>query len=305
VKRCVLTLAVAAALVAAGVAWSLERADAESYDRASAARPPTSWAVGRGSAVAFAAGACRAFAPAARWNGRTVFLDPGHGGPDSGAVTSAPGVRVAEKELTLAIVQPALTLLRRRGFRVVMSRSGDSLVARRRPEDLRGKLLTADAVRRDIVARTTCANAADADALVAIHLNSFSDPGVHGAQTFYNANRPFSPRSRRLASLLQQSVVRSLRRSGWDTVDRGVTTDAAAGGVPLTREAAAYDQLMELGPAAPPWFRDPSLMPGAVVEPLFLTNPDEARLVLTQGGRRTLARGIVRGLELYLAPRSA
>lgn len=258
--------------------------------------------VGRGGPVAFAAGACRAFAPLARANGRTVFLDPGHGGPDSGVLASAAGVPASEARLTLAIARRASALLRRAGFRVVLSRTGDSMAALLRRGDVRGRLLTAAAVRRDVIARTTCANAASADVLVAVHLNSFADPAVHGAETFYNPNRPFSGRSRALATLLQRATVRSLVRAGWDTSDRGVSTDEAAGGTALTAEAAAYGQLLELGPADPPWFRYPSAMPGAVVEPLFLTNPDEARRVLTPAGQGAVASGIVRGLAAYFAP---
>lgn len=299
--------AAAAAAAAAGLAavavWGLlETPDAGGRDGAGGTRTQTSLPVGRGSAAAdFAAGACRAFASVTPWNGRTVFLDPGHGGRDTGVLSSAAGVPASESELTLAIARQTLSSLRSLGFRVVISRSDASMVARPRPSDVRGRLLTAAAVKRDMVARTVCANAAKADVLVAVHLNSFSDPAVHGAETFYNANRSFSARSRRLAVLLQRSIVGSLVRAGWDTVDRGASTDEAAGGSALTTQAAAYDQLLELGPAAPPWFRNPSLMPGAVVEPLFLTNPAEARRALTAAGRRAIARGIARGLESYFA----
>lgn len=264
-----------------------------------AARSQRSWAIAGTGGVSFAAGACRAFAPVGRWNGRTVFLDPGHGGPDSGAVARVRDAHLVEKRLTLAIARAAVAVVRRSGFRVVVSRTGDSPVARLGPGDLRGRLLTAAAVRRDIVARTTCANAAGADALVGIHLNSFDDANVTGAETFYNPNRWFSPRSRRLAQRLQSSLVESLRRGGWSTTDRGVATDGGAGGIPLSTEAAAFGQLLELGPAAPPWFRSPSAMPGAIVEPLFLTNPDAARIPLSPAGRDAIARGLARGLARY------
>jgi N-acetylmuramoyl-L-alanine amidase len=291
----------AASVAATAVIWQLGGSGVGVSDRTGAARTQTASPVGRGGVVTFAADACLAFAPVTPWNGRTVFLDPGHGGPDTGVLASAPGVAASEKQLTVAIARQTLPLLRSRGFRVVVSRSADSMVARLRPRDVRGRLLTAAAVKRDMIARTTCANAADADVLVAIHVNSFVDTAVSGTETLYNPNRSFSARSRRLATLLQRSIVGSLARAGWSTVDRGVFTDAAAGGIPLTRQAAAYDQLMELGPADPPWFRSPSLMPGVVVEPLFLTHPGEARLALTARGRRTIGRGIVRGLELYFA----
>src|SRR5580765_3041252 len=57
-----------------------------------------------GSPVAFPgaeAGACLSFAPGGPPNGRTVFLDPGHGGLDPGVVAFVAGKQVLEKDLTL------------------------------------------------------------------------------------------------------------------------------------------------------------------------------------------------------------
>ena len=45
----------------------------------------------------------------------------------------------------------------------------------------------------------------------------------------------------------------------------------------LTSQGAAYGHLMILGPALHGWFDNPSQMPGALCEPLFLTDPGEAR----------------------------
>lgn len=255
--------------------------------------------VGRRGPIAFAAGACVGFAPVGRWNGRTVFLDPGHGGRDPGAVAFVSGRPVSEKSLTLALGRRALEPLRRRGYRVVLSRVDGSSVARLRPADVQGRLLTPTGIRRDIEARNLCANAVGADVLVAIHLNSFADPGVGGTETIYNRNRPFRGRSLRLATLLQRAVSKALARAGWGVSDRGVFTDRAAGGTPLTRQAAAYGQLLELGPADPPWFRYPSLMPGVVVEPLFLTDPVEARLALSPRVQLAIAQGLVNGIASY------
>ena len=260
-----------------------------------------SWLVGRDGDTAYADGACRAFAPSTRWNGFTVFLNPGHGGADPGAVPRPGATEGTEKVLTNAIAQQTLPLLRDAGFRVVLSRSGDSSVVRMRPGDVRNGALDPLAIRRDIVARVSCANAADADVLVSVHLNSHGDPSAAGAETFFNPNREFSERNRILAVRLQRSIVTSMRRSGWQIRDRGVATDGSAGGEAITREADAYDQLLELGPAATPWFTSPSRMPGAVIEPLFLTNPDEARRVMTAAGRTAIARGIVDGVRSYFA----
>jgi N-acetylmuramoyl-L-alanine amidase len=260
-----------------------------------------SWLVGRGGEVEFTSDACRAFDASGRWNGSTIFLNAGHGGSDPGAVPRHGATTQTEKILTHAIVQEALPLVRDAGFRVVLSRTSDSSVARRRPGDLRGGALTVEGLRRELMARVDCANAARADVLVSVHLNSHYGPSANGAETIYNPNREFSARSRTLALRLHGAIVSSMRDAGWQIRDRGVAIDDSAGGEAITREAAAYDQLLELGPAAPPWFTSPSRMPGAVIEPLFLTNPDEARHVTTVAGRTAIARGILDGVLAYFA----
>lgn len=258
-----------------------------------------SWPVGRGAAAAFAAGACRGYPARGRDRGQTVVVDAGHGGPDTGAVTTVAGGPVREADVSLAIAQRLRVRLQDAGFVVVLSRVGPEGVARLGPADVVGGLLTAQALKRELEARNECANAARAAALVAVHANSFSDPGVRGIQTLYNPNRPFSARSRSLAAALQDALVSGL--AGWGAADRGVIVDTGAGAEALTEQAAAYGQLLQLGPAAPPWFRTPTRMPGAVVEPLFLTAPPDAARAVTAAGQSEVAAALARGVERFLA----
>lgn len=290
-------LAVAIAVAAAALAPALAGVGRTRAAPTGAAAPTLEAAV----PVRLAAGACSVFAPTTASNGKTVFLDAGHGGLDTGAIATIDGRGLVEKELTLALAQRVLPELRRRGFRVVLSRVADTGVAPASPADAARQLLSARAVKGDIVARNLCANASNAAALVSIHLNSFGDPAVAGSQTLYNANRPFSARSHRLARLLQREVHAALERRGSASPDRGVSTDAGAGGDALTAEAAAYGQLLMLGPAAPPWFTTPTRMPGAVIEPLFLTNPTEARIARSAAGRAALAAAVARAVTRFAA----
>lgn len=301
-RRALGAAATAGALI--GTIVSFSGGNGEGEAAAAATRrtaAPTALPIGRGAKVEFAAGACLAYAPLAAANGRTVFLDAGHGGLDTGATSFAAGRTATEKDLTLAIARTALTSLRQRGYRVVISRTADSTVARRRPADIAGRLLTPAAIKRDIVARNVCANAARADVAVSVHLNSFDDPFVGGTETVYSANRSFSSLNRTLAARLQDAVQASLERAGLAADDRGSRTDEGAGAAALTPEAAAYGQLLQLGPAAPPWFTSPTRMPAAVVEALFLTNPAEARFALSTAGRNAIARGVGAGIDAYFA----
>ncbi len=235
-----------------------------------------------------------------------MFVDPGHGGADPGATPVVAGRTVTEKHVTLALGIRALELLRGSGYRVIMSRTHDSTVATVRPGELHQGLLTPDAAQREIEARNLCANAAHADALVALHMNSFADPSAGGSETVYCPNRPFAARSRRLADLIQRAMVAGIRSSGTATVDRGVLPDREAGGAPLTPQTANYHHLIQLGPADAPWLPHPSRMPGALVEPAFLSNPSEASFVLSARGQEVLARALLDALNAYFGrPRPA
>jgi N-acetylmuramoyl-L-alanine amidase len=265
-----------------------------------AARPAQSaWPVGRGGPTPFVAGSCLEFPPAGRWNGTTVFLDPGHGGVDSGTMSSVGGQIVAEKRVALGIGMRALRMLRAGGYRVVISRTRDATVAQYGASELHQGVLDPDAAQREVEARDVCANAARADVLVSIHMDGFIDPSAIGTETFYCPRRPFAARSLRLADLVQRATLAAFRSSGAATADRGVLPDRQGGGAALTPQTANYHHLIVLGPADRPWLPYPSQMPGVLVEPAFLTNPSQAPFVLRGRGQEALARALVTAIDAY------
>jgi len=118
-----------------------------------------------------------------------VLIDPGHGGPDPGAVGIG-GLR--EKDIVLPISQQVATILERQGVQALMTRADDSDVS--------------------LEARVQMAQRARANLFVSIHANSLSAsrPDVSGVETYY-----FS--SQRFAQTIHNSIVQSL-----DVRDRGV-----------------------------------------------------------------------------------
>src|SRR5215472_1953560 len=111
-------------------------------------------------------GACLALGPTGPSRGRTVFVDPGHGGPDPGVVgRAASGQELRESAVALAVATDLAGDLRADGYRVVLSRSGDTSVLRFLAGDLANGLMSADQVRQDLRARVRCANRSDAAAL--------------------------------------------------------------------------------------------------------------------------------------------
>jgi N-acetylmuramoyl-L-alanine amidase len=92
---------------------------------------------------------------------RSVVLDPGHGGRDSGAVGRG-GLR--EKDVALSVALRLKGLLEARGVRVTMTRSGDRFVP--------------------LLERSRIANRSKADLFLSIHCNASRNRSVGGLETF-------------------------------------------------------------------------------------------------------------------------
>ena len=113
-----------------------------------------------------------------------VVIDPGHGGPDPGAVGIG-GLR--ETDVVLDVCLQVARLLQARGVQVLMTRTTE--------------------VDVDLPPRVVLANSSRADAFVSVHANALSlyRPDVNGIESFYfeGAGRP----SRQLAAALQQQML--------------------------------------------------------------------------------------------------
>ena len=252
--------------------------------------------------VRFAPGSCIAFAPtAASPLHRTVFIDAGHGGPDPGGVgVTLAGHQVAEATENLSIALAALPLLRAAGYRVVLDRTTAGPVARPLAGDLSGGIYTAQGDHRDLIARAVCANLAVAKILIGLYLNASDSPSLGGGLTLYDAARPFWPASRRLARLVQRDVLAALHAGGWDVPDDGVHDDSGYGSF-VTSADQAYGHLLILGPPKAGYLDTPSEMPGALTEPLFVTDPAEASIAASAAGQHAIARGLLIAVGQYFA----
>ena len=249
----------------------------------------------------FSPGACMAYAPANRSRHETVFLDAGHGGVDPGGVGSdGSGATVEESTVNLSVELDTMEILRAQGYRVVVSRTGNTSVTRLGPADVTAGALTLRGVAADVAARDKCANRARADILIGIYMDAGS-PGAAGCLTGYDAARPFSAENFRLATLLQNDVLGAMNSHGWGIPDQGVLSDTGLGST-LSSSAAAYGHLMLLGPAKAGYFSTPSEMPGALIEPLYLTDPFEASSAASAQGQQVIALAIAQAVDQYFAP---
>ncbi|TFE66032.1 N-acetylmuramoyl-L-alanine amidase [Methylacidiphilum sp. Yel] len=115
----------------------------------------------------------------------TVLIDPGHGGIDNGGSSGrkAP-YYLMEKELTLDIARRLANVLRRMGFRVIMTRTDDRFV------DLDERVRIANELGKRAI-------------LVSIHCDALSNRKLRGIKTyFWHAN------SYGLATRIQRSLVK-------------------------------------------------------------------------------------------------
>ena len=261
----------------------------------------------------FATGACMAFAPTRGNRHQTVFLDAGHGGIDPGGVgTTEDGSQIAESQINLPIELASMAILRAHGFRVVVSRTQDTTVLRLGPADVDDGLLSLQGAHDDVAARDECANLSKASALVGIYMDAGYESTNAGSIAAYDSDRPFAQSNLALATALQNAVLGAMEAAGGGIPNDGVQDDTGLGssvGNPadggLAAASAAYDHLMLLGPAETGYFTTPSTMPGALIEPLYLTDPYEGTLAQGASGQAVIAQGIAGAVEQFLAPPKA
>lgn len=161
-----------------------------------------------------------------------VFLDPGHGGRDPGAVYN--GLR--EKDLNMSIYRKLRSELEKLGYTVLTSRDSDVYVDY-------------------VTERSEMVNKTDADVFISIHFNATGVPGANrsGVETYiYEPDEDITPRinkvahddptrlseSKRLADNIHNSVV-----SVAGANDRGVHGSNYA----VLRETVKPAVLLELG----------------------------------------------------------
>lgn len=196
-----------------------------------------------------------------------IVIDPGHGGRDPGKQNAQ--LRVDEKTMTLDVAKRLAVLLRQTGHEVLLTREADTFV--------------------DLKDRGAFANRAKADLFVSIHFNADKSAQANGTETFcltpagqHSTNDPANrgstaaepgnrqdPLNAILAFEVQRQLVTSLGGA-----DRGV-------------RRARFAVLTDL------------TCPGVLVETAFLSNPEEARKVATEGFRQSIAQSLAAAIATY------
>lgn len=134
---------------------------------------------------------------------KSIIIDAGHGGRDSGAVWTHDGKRVREKDITLILAEKVRNFLSGAGYDVILTREDDRLI----PLSSRPRV-------------------SQASAFVSIHVNSSVNAAACGFETW--TRRSSSPGDR-LAGKIQDHLITNLiyyhqrkRTKNYQVRDRGV-----------------------------------------------------------------------------------
>lgn len=127
--------------------------------------------------------------------GKVIYLDPGHGGTDPGAVYKD----IYESDINLEIAKKLENILVQKGAIVYLTRYGDYDLAV--PNAVNRK-------RSDLSRRGNIINRSNCDIYISIHLNAESSSSWYGAQVFYD---DVNEKNELLAKIMQKQLTKTLR----------------------------------------------------------------------------------------------
>jgi N-acetylmuramoyl-L-alanine amidase len=192
---------------------------------------------------------------------RTIVIDPGHGGDDTGTAHNG----LVEKTISFDIAQRLRALLTAQGWTVRLTRDADvdpvsnDNLARMRAD---GKPNADD--RAYLQTRCDVANAVNARLFISIHVNSAPFSGARGT-TFYW----YKPQDAPFAQALERSVIAAA-----GTQDDG------------TRHENFYVVRH-------------TTMPAVLIETAFVTNPADVELLRQPSFLQNIAQGIANGVKAF------
>lgn len=190
-----------------------------------------------------------------------VLIDAGHGGIDGG--THWNGIK--EKDINLAISRKLYLLLRSKGLRVVLNRTGDYALS----DDNRWHV-SRSRHRRDLSQRRGLSDEISPSLFVSIHVNWAPKGGIRGPLVIHQPEG----RSALLAGFIQNSLNQQQGRRK------------------LPKEAKKYYLLNVVE------------LPSVIVETAFLSDPEDRAMLTSILGQNRLAAAIANGIMGYvvLAP---
>lgn len=222
--------------------------------------------------------------------GRTIVLDAGHGGKDSGAVG---GPNMYEKVAVFKTTKYLEALLKKRGYKVYLTRNGDKFIK--------------------VKNRTVLANDKNADIFISIHANAVPKAKAHemeGIETFF-LSPARSERAKRVAALENSADVNSMSDSSKEafleslnrpriTASHKLSIDIQKNMLYTTRQQ--YKDVVDSGVREGPfWVLVGAQMPSVLIEVGYITHPKEGKRLFHSTYQKNLALGIANGIDSYFA----
>jgi N-acetylmuramoyl-L-alanine amidase len=219
---------------------------------------------------------------------RTVVIDPGHGGGESGA--KGPGGTL-EKDVTLSIARKLRTALANSlGLQTFLTRDRDAEV----PLD----------------DRPSFANNYKADLFISIHANASRSHGAKGSEVYFLSYQASDEESRRVA--MQEGEAQAGAPAGsdvalilWDMAQAEHLEESSALASRIQEELAQVTGSEGRGVKQAP-FRVlvGAAMPAVLVEVAFISNSDEEKLLISDAYQSKIVSALVRGVGRYQQQRA-
>ncbi len=220
---------------------------------------------------------------------KTIVIDAGHGGKDSGAVGYK---RYREKKAVLKIATLLKKMLKKQGYKVYLTRENDTFIK--------------------LSDRTHFANEKGADIFISIHANAAPKDqrlSLKGIETFFLSPAK-TEKAKRIAAKENQTAMK-LNPISQDTLlsflnrNKIVQSNKLAidiqGGI-LSSVRKKYDKIVDGGVReAPFWVLVGAQMPAVLIEIGYITNPIEAERLFNPFYQKALANGIKEGINNYFA----
>ena len=122
--------------------------------------------------------------------GKTIYLDPGHGGIDSGTTYK----KIYEKDINLILCQKLRENLKNKGATVYLTRESDKDLALNNTKNRK---------RSDLIGRAYLINKTKPNMYISIHVNHLSNSKYKGLQIFYNSK---NKENKQIAELLTKYI---------------------------------------------------------------------------------------------------
>lgn len=230
--------------------------------------------------------------PGARRRTPVIVIDPGHGGPDPGAIGTN---NIYEKAIALAVARALRERLSaRQRYKIVMTRTRDIFVS--------------------LEARVALSRAVGADLFLSLHADATErpTPGIRGASIYTLSHRASDAAARRFAQKenasdvlagfpiasaaaagsVESILIDLLKREtqAFSYHAREALIGAMRGTVKLARDprrAAAFKVLKQTG------------TPSVLIELGYISNPNDEREMRTERWQRGAAEAIARAVDAY------